>query len=237
MAGELQGKTGASLGEALRGYVPFTPVHLGEKLSKAQAGENLAQLLEAIPERLKIVVAFLEQEQLDPRSALAHNDPRPFLAALWEWACRRCKTAPQPWRGVSSWRASRRDGDAIVLSLLCDIGVLLAQIIRGFRPEYYWAWVDGREEQNMSYFRQPLLKIDAPRPECEPSYNVFDLIDLAVGNCTQNTDFPLALNNEIADVVSACVLGGYEWTWNGFTVAPPMQSWESFLSGRAAGTP
>jgi hypothetical protein len=226
-----------ALGERLRGYSPFTPLHLGQKLSKAEADANLAQLVEAIPKRLRIVVAFLLQEELDPRPALSQNDPRPFLTALWDWGRLTWKTAPQPWRGVRSWHESRRDGDDILLSLLSDIGIVLAEIIRGFRADYHWAMVDGREERSMSYYRQPVLKIDAPRPEDEPPYKVFDLIDVVVHNCAQADRLRAGDCNEMAYVVSECVLGGYEWAWKGLTVAPPTQSWEAFLAERAAGAP
>jgi hypothetical protein len=225
------------LGERLRGYPPFTPLHPGQKLSKAEAEANLAQLVEAAPERLRIVVAFLLQQGLDPRPALSQNDPRPFLTALWDWGRLTWKTAPQPWRGVRSWRESRRDGDDILLSLLSDIGVVLAEIICGFRADYHWAIVDGRDERSMSHYRQPVLKIDAPRPEDEPPYKVFDLIDVVVHNCAQ-ADRPRAGDwNEMDYVVSECVLGGYEWAWKGLTVAPPTQSWETFLAERAASAP
>jgi type IV secretory pathway VirD2 relaxase len=60
----------------------------------------------------------------------------------------------------------------------------------------------------MSHYRQPVLKIDAPRPEDEPPYKVFDLIDVVVHNCAQ-ADRPRAGDwNEMAYVVSECVLGG-----------------------------
>jgi hypothetical protein len=226
-----------ALGERLRDYPPFTPLHLGQKLSKAEAEANLAQLVEAVPERLKIVVAFLQQEKLDPRPALSQNDPRPFLAALWEWGRLTWKTAPQPWRSDRSWRESRRDRDDILLSLLTDIGIVLAEIIRGFRADYRWAMVDGRDDRSASYYRQPVLKVDAPRPQDEPPYKVFDLIDVVVHNCTL-ADRPRASDrNEMSYVVSECVLGGYEWAWKGLTVAPPTQSWETFLAERAADAP
>jgi hypothetical protein len=86
------------------GYPPFTPLHPGQEISKAEAEANLSQLVEAIPERLRIVVAFHLHEELDPRPALSQSDPRRFLAALWDWGRLTWKTAPQPWRGVRSWR-------------------------------------------------------------------------------------------------------------------------------------
>lgn len=231
---------GAPLGDQLRGYPPFTPLHLGTTLSKAQAEANLAQLVAAIPERLHIAASFLQQAHVDPRSALAQEDPRPFLTALWSWGRLRWKTAPQPWRAVRSWRSwreSRRDGEDILLSLLCDIGVILGEIIRGFRPEYHWAMVEGREERKMSYYRQPVLKIDAPRPDCTPSYQVFDIFDVVASSCAETERPGAGYQNEMAALVGECVLGGHEWAWQGFTVVPPMQSWESFLAARAAGAP
>lgn len=233
-----QASGGELLSEQLRSYPPFTPLHLGAKLSTAQADANLAQLVEAVPERLKIISALLAQEKLDPRDALAQNDPRPFLSALWNWGRPRWSTAPQPWRGVRSWRESQRGGEDILLSLLSDTGVLLGEIIRGFRPEYHWAMVEGREERNMSYYRQPVLKIDAPRPDCKPSYQVFDLIDVVIYTGTQpQGPADAAYGNETLSLVSDCVLGAHEWSWKGFTVVPPVQSWEAYLASRTASAP
>ncbi len=114
----------------------------------AEAEANLAQLVAAVPERMKIVVAFLLQEQLDARPALAQNDPRPFLTALWDWGRLTWKTAPQPWRGVGSWRESRRDGEDILLSLLSDIGILPGRA----------SWPDG---QTRARERSPMPNIVA----------------------------------------------------------------------------
>lgn len=230
----------ATLGERLRVYPPFTPLHLGTKLSNAQAEANFAQLVAAIPERLNIAMTFLQHEQVDPCAALAQKDPRPFLNALWDWGRLRWKTAATPWHRVRPWRDSRRDGEDILLSLLCDIGLILGEIIHGFRPEYQWAMVDDREarKRKMRYYRQPVLKIDAPRPECTPSYQLVDVIELAA---TSHIDADMPWldgdRNGIHRVVSTCVLGGYELGWQGYGVIPPMQSWESFLGSREARTP
>jgi hypothetical protein len=202
----------------LADYPPFTPPFpdWGLRLSMERARANLDHLLAHRPGRLELVTRFLGEFGLDAGGALAEPDPRAFLDALWRWAQSDWVDLPSPWRAAgdaSAWRASRRAGPDIMLSLLGDIGLLLGEIVLVRRPDYAWALNDDPEDQEIGFWRQPEVIKTAPKPGLMPRIIEFDMAGLAVHVFEQIKAVTTGLQNEMLDAVSDAVLGQTEQMW------------------------
>lgn len=215
----------------LDGYPAFSPAFPGHgpdfPLAHAQA--NLEQLLEALPRRLEVVTPVLARAGCDPRPALAGEDPRPLLAGLAAWVRGPAAALTQPWRDrPEGWRASRRDGPDLALSLFIDVGLVLGEVIRAFRPDYVWGVDDQRADRAMAYYRQPTLRVKAPRPGLTPTWLDFDVLGSVVHEAAGRG---LGWDDPFTALVSGTVLGGHEqvWTAPGGVVAES-PSWEAHLA-------
>lgn len=217
----------------LADYPPFTPRHPGSgpDFPLEHARENLEQLLAELPRRLEIVAPVLAAHGCDPRPALAGEDPRPFLEALWSWGGKAWLTWPQPWKAsAEGWRRSDRAGPDIGLSFFTDVGLVLGETIRALRPEYLWEINSDRQDKEMTYFRQPELMLYAPDPKLRPRRLDFDVIDAVVH---QASGSGMAWRNPIEALAADAVLGGQEAIWHlRGGVVPPSPDWDTWLARR-----
>lgn len=222
-----------AIAETLVGYPPFTPPFPGHgpRFPLERARANLDHLLAERPRRLDIVRPVLARAGADADAALSGADPRPFLRALRLWASEAWTSGPQPWKTApGGWRASRRDGPDILLSLLTDIGLVLGDVVRAHRPAYRWEINDDPDDRDMEFFRQPELILRAPEAGLVPAQLEVDLIGVVVHVAEGAGP---AREDEMSDAVADAVLGQAEEMWragNATLGVPP--TWEEHLARR-----
>jgi hypothetical protein len=199
---------GSRLKRLLKRYPPYRIPHRGYgwDLTLAQAKENLAYLLANRQQRLEIVNRFLSEFGLDLTAALAADDPKPFLDALWRWSLAEWPFVHDPaFTTTAAWLNSTREGPQIVFSMLMDIAIAVAEMVLVRRPGYTWALdlaLDHQADDRVSWQRPVLLR---PARRKVPAI-LFDVEDVVHGQysiCKSTPDdVPNHLEMMVLDAVS-----------------------------------
>jgi hypothetical protein len=171
------------LAQQLRAYPPYSAPHPGppERLTPAQAQQNLDHLLAEREHRLQTLGALLAHWGIDIAPALAGADAKPLLAALHRWTCDEWPALHDPALARRDrWLRSTRSGAEIVYSLLMDFALLLGELIVRRRPSYRWAIdtdeVSGRDA--IASYLRPVLQ--APQQDDMPAPVTVDVEEIVV---------------------------------------------------------
>jgi hypothetical protein len=152
--------------EALNGYPPYSPPHLGwgKSLSNEQADDNLHYLTENLPVRLNHIGALLADFDVETAPLLDSGAyPLEAAALIDDWLTRALPPRdallqdrpPNPPRDM--FIESDRTGSAILFSFVTDLGLLEAEALRIRHSGFDWGLPRSRGQRGRMEYNRPCL--------------------------------------------------------------------------------